>query len=81
MTAEALINELKRNLDEAGDICESTSLLENLVYDEGTYGLLQRDEIKDIMLLINRLASSINGLYEDCCEEHPDILADNIQHE
>lgn len=65
-TAESLIFDLKQSI---ADVCKNygdRDLLHSLRYADQEYGVMQREELMEVMKLLAYLKKQVDGLSEDC---------------
>lgn len=68
-SAESHILHLKNMIGNIWASYEDNTVIDSLTYAEKEYGVMQREELKEIMRLLGQLKKHVDDLYEDC----PDI--------
>ena len=65
-SAESLIFNLKRSVDDIFANYGSEALLDSLIYADREYGDMQRAELREIMKVLAGLKKHVDGLSSDC---------------
>lgn len=70
-SAESHILQLKKSIGNIWARYEDNTVIDSLTYAEKEYGVMQREELKEIMRLLGQLKKHVDDLCEDC----PSIIA------
>lgn len=66
MRAETFISDLKSAIDEVWTKYNTSAPLNKLIYARGGYGLMQHEEIKEILHSLESLKKQLDDLSEEC---------------
>lgn len=64
--AEIFLQDLKQRLDEVWEQFGKDPPLEKMIYAKGHYGVMQREELKDILYALAALKTQADSLLAEC---------------
>lgn len=73
VTVEEFADKLKILVDDMADDCKKDDVFNSLVYAKDNYGIMQREMLKEIFVLIGNLKKCVDCLLEECQDIHEDM--------